>query len=144
MRVMRIAQVPPPAAPVTATIKEAILAMGMESGCAIAVVDGKRLAGTLSKDDVLRRVISAGLDPALITVGEVMTWPTLTVTTDTEAQEALALMFSHRQCYLPVVDREGSIKGWLAICHLFENNLEDLNRQLDSLEAYLTADGPGG
>jgi signal-transduction protein with cAMP-binding, CBS, and nucleotidyltransferase domain len=93
---------------------------------------------------VLRRVIANGLDPNTTTVGEVMTWPSLTVTTDADAQEALALMFSKHQCYLPVVDLEGSIKGWLAICQLFQNNLEDLNRQLDSIEAYLSADGPGG
>ena len=144
MRVMRIAQVPPPTVPYTATIKEAIPKMEMDKGCALAVVKGKRLAGTLSKDDVLRRVIANDLDPDTTTVGEVMTWPSLTVTTDTDAQEALSLMFSNHQCYLPVVDLEGSIKGWLAICHLFQNNLEDLNRQLDSIEAYLSVDGPGG
>ena len=35
------------------------------------MLDGNRLAGTLSKDDVLVRVVAAGRDPGSTTVGEV-------------------------------------------------------------------------
>lgn len=144
MKVIKIAQVPPPTVPINATIREAIPIMGSEQGCAVAVMDGERLAGTLSKDDVMVRVIAAGLNPDTTKVGEVMTSPPLTVTAETGTDEALKLMFSRHQCYFPVVDKEGRIKGWLAICHLFQNHVEDLGRELDSLESYLSADGPGG
>lgn len=144
MKAIKIAQVPPPTLPITATVKQAVTALGSERGCAVAVMDGNRLAGTLSKDDVLFRVIGGGLDPERTTVGEIMTSPVRTATVDTKADEALKLMISSRQCYLPVVDSEGMLKGWLAICHLFQNQLEDLNSELDSLEAYISADGPGG
>jgi hypothetical protein len=53
-------------------------------------------------------------------------------------------MFTHGRCYYPVVDQQGAIKGWLALCNLFQNHVEDLGRELDALEAYLSADGPGG
>jgi CBS domain-containing protein len=144
MKAIKIAQVPPPTLPIAATVKQAVAALGSERGCAVAVMDGNRLAGTLSKDDVLLRVVGGGLNPETTKVGEVMTSPARTTTVDTKAEEALKLMISSRQCYLPVVDGEGMLKGWLAICHLFQNQLEDLSCELDSLEAYICADGPGG
>lgn len=144
MKAIKIAQVPPPTLPIAATVKQAVTALGSERGCAVAVMDGNRLAGTLSKDDVLLRVVGGGLNPETTTVGEVMTSSVRTATVDTKAEEALRLMISSRQCYLPVVDSEGLLKGWLAICHLFQNQLDDLSCELDSLEAYICADGPGG
>jgi hypothetical protein len=53
-------------------------------------------------------------------------------------------MFENRRCYYPVVDKEGLLRGWLALCQLFQDHVEDLGRELDSLESYLSADGPGG
>ena len=144
MKVIKIAQVPPPAVSMTATVKEAVPIMGSEQGCALAVMDGDRLAGTLSKDDLIKRVVAEGLDPDTTKVGEVMRSPAETISVDMEAAEALKLMFSHRRCFYPVVDQQGIRKGWLALCHLFQNHVEDLGRELDALEAYLSADGPGG
>lgn len=144
MKAIKIAQVPPPTLPITATIRQAVAALGSERGCAVAVMDGNQLAGTLSKDDVLFRVIGGGLDPEKTTVGEIMTSPVRSATVDTKADEALKQMVASRQCYLPVVDSEGMLRGWLAICHLFQSQLEDLHGELDSLEAYISADGPGG
>ena len=144
MKAIKIAQVPPPTLPITATVKQAVAALGSERGCAVAVMDGSRLAGTLSKDDVLLRVVGGGLNPETTTVREVMNSRVRTVTPETKAEEALKLMMSYRQCYLPVVDSEGRLKGWLAICHLFQNQLEEMSGELDSLEAYICADGPGG
>ncbi|MBZ5498080.1 MAG: CBS domain-containing protein [Acidobacteriia bacterium] len=141
---IKIAQVPPPAVSMTATVKEAVPIMGSEQGCALAVMDGDRLAGTLSKDDLIKRVVAEGLDPDTTKVGEVMRSPAETISVDMEAAEALKLMFSHRRCFYPVVDQQGILKGWLALCHLFQNHVEDLGRELDALEAYLSADGPGG
>ncbi|MBI4456977.1 MAG: CBS domain-containing protein [Acidobacteria bacterium] len=144
MDVIRIAQVPPPRVSVTATVKEAIPLIRGEHGCAVAVMDERRLVGTLSKEEVFLRVIATGRDPETVRVGEVMTSPAKTVTTDTGADEALKLMLSLHQCYLPVVNKDGRIRGWLSICDLFENNIEDLAHEIASLEAYIATDGPGG
>jgi CBS domain-containing protein len=144
MKVMRIAQVPAPSISVTATVQEAIPNMPSEQGCAVAIVDGKHLEGTLSKDDLILRVVAQGRDPSTTTVREVMTPPLTTVSPDSEAEDALKLMFEKHQCYLPIVDSRGDLKGWLGICQLFKENLDDLVGQLASLEAYIAADGPGG
>ncbi len=144
MKVMKIAQVPPPTVQVSATIKEAIPAMGSQHGCAVAVLQGSRLAGTLSRDDVMLRVIGAGLNPETTRVDQVMNAPADTVTTETETDAALKLMFQRKKCYLGIVDDSGTLKGWLAICDLFQNHVEDLTREMDSLAAFVAADGPGG
>ncbi len=144
MKVIKIAQVPPPVVPITATIRQAIPIMGSDQGCALAVMDGERLAGTLSKEDVLKRVIGEGLSPDTTRVGEVMTSPAESIRTDTETGDALKLMFARGRCYFPVVDPQGTLQGWLALCHLFRNHVEDMGHELDALEAYLSADGPGG
>ncbi len=144
MKVIKIAQVPPPTVQISATVKEAIPAMGSQHGCAVAVLDGGRLAGTLSRDDVMQRVIGAGLNPETTRVGQIMNVPAETVTTETETDDALKLMFQQKKCYLGIVDESGILKGWLAICNLFQDHVEDLTRELDSLAAFISADGPGG
>ena len=144
MRVIKIAQVPPRSIQAECTVQEAIAFMGAEAGCAVAVLDAERIVGTLSKDDILTRVMANGLSAATTRVREVMTAPPVTVTADTEADVALKLMFSLKQCYLPIVEENGQLKGWLAICNLFQDNVEDLTSQLESLAAYISADGPGG
>jgi CBS-domain-containing membrane protein len=144
MKVIKIAKVPPPTVQIDQTIKEAVPAMGSQHGCAVAVLDGNRLVGTLSRDEVLARVVGSGLNAAETKVREVMSSPADTVSTDTEAEEAIKWMFANQKCYLGVVDREGTLKGWLAICSLFQDHVEDLTRELDSLAAYYSADGSGG
>ncbi len=144
MKVTRVARVPPPTVPMTVTVKEAILEMRRDRGCAVAVVDGSRLAGTVSMQEVLMRVVAKGRDPAATPVGEVMTSSPEAVTVDTDTEEALKLMVSLNQCHLPVVNQKGEIKGWLVLCQLVENQVEDLSHQLDSVHSYIAADGPGG
>jgi CBS domain-containing protein len=144
MKVMKIAQVPPPMVSIDTTIRQAIPIVGNTQGCAVAVMAGDRLAGTISKDDVLKRVLAMGLDPNATKVGDVMTSPPETISAEAETEEALKLMLTNRRCYYPVVDAQGTLQGWLSICQLFQDHVEDLGRELDSLEAYLSADGPGG
>jgi CBS-domain-containing membrane protein len=46
--------------------------------------------------------------------------------------------------HLPVADDNGKLLGILSIRNLLEWRVEDLGRQLDSLEQYVSNDGPGG
>jgi len=45
---------------------------------------------------------------------------------------------------LPVIDSEGVPIAMLSIRNLLHEKVEDLTDQLDSLEAYISADGAGG
>jgi len=143
MKVIKLAQVPPPTVQADATINDAIPNMRSECGCGVAVLDGEALVGCLSRDDVMLRVIGSGLDVKTTTVREVME-PATTVTTETDAKDALKTMYASGKCFLGVVDEAGALQGWLAICNLFREREDDLAHQLDSLVAYMAADGPGG
>lgn len=145
MKAIKIAQVPAPSVQATDYVQRALPIMGNNEGCGIAVMEGERLVGTISKEDVLSRVVEAGLSPAVTMVKDVMTSPPRkTIPPDMDADEALRLMFSHQQCYLPIVDDEQNLRGWISICHLFRNHVDDLKNELESLASYMAADGPGG
>lgn len=144
MSVIRVAQVPPPAVPITSTVFEAVKLMKAERCGATVVLDGDRLAGIFSERDVMLRVVAAGRDPRTTSVGEVMTSPPKTILTDTSKAAALELMVSQHIRHLPIVDQEGRITGLLSIRNLLQNHVDELVDQLNSLEAYISADGPGG
>jgi len=46
--------------------------------------------------------------------------------------------------HLPVVHNSGKLLGMLSIRNLLEQRIGDLSQELDSLEQYVTNDGPGG
>jgi len=46
--------------------------------------------------------------------------------------------------HLPVVDKNGKLLGMLSIRNLLQLRIDDLTQQLDSLEQYVSNDGPGG
>ena len=46
--------------------------------------------------------------------------------------------------HLPVVDNSGKLLGILSIRNLLEWRIEDLGRELGSLEQYVSNDSPGG
>ena len=46
--------------------------------------------------------------------------------------------------HLPVVDNSSKLLGMLSIRNLLEQRIGDLSQELDSLEQYVTNDGPGG
>lgn len=144
MKAMRIVHVAAPTVPATMKAKDAIPSMKVESGCAVGVVEDGCLVGTLTKDDILQRVVAAGLDPAQTSVRDVMTTPPVTVDVESEVEDVLKQMMSRHQCYMPVVDKNGAVKGWLTVCQTLEENAEMLSDQLDTLAAMLGADGPGG
>jgi CBS-domain-containing membrane protein len=144
MKAKIIANSPPPVIPPSTTVKDAMPQMGNQTGCALGIVEDGKLVGTLSKNNVLQRIVAAGLDPASTTVAEVMTTPAFTGPVDIQTKDALKLMFDHKSCYLPLVDEAGKMVSWLTVCHLFEGHLEELNDQMDTLAKLAGADGPGG
>jgi len=144
MKVSKIAQVPPPIVQADSMVKDAIPLMNSSCGCGVAVLDGTAFVGTLSRDDVLLRVATHGMDVHTTTVRSVMHPPVETVLAETDAKEALRKMHAQGRCYLGVVDERGTLTGWLAICDLFKEREEDLSHQMDAIVSYLAADNPGG
>ena len=144
MGLLRIARTPLVTVHPQATVMEAVRTMTQESIGAIAVTEGNALVGMFSERDLMRRVVSERRDPEQTRIRDVMTSPVETIPRDSTADDALKLMLEKHIRHLPILDRDGSLSGMISMRSLLHDKVEDLTGQLDSLEAYFTADGFGG
>jgi CBS domain-containing protein len=112
---------------------------------AVAVVDEDwRVAGMFTERDVLRKFALSRLDPETTKVRDLMTTPVEMATQNTGVGEALTIMLERHFRHMPVADDNGKLLGILSIRHLLEWRVDDLSRELESLEQYVSNDGPGG
>jgi len=123
---------------------DAVRTMHDERIGAVAVVDNDRLTGIFSERDLMNRVVLVGLDPNDTPVGAVMTSPVITIQRSLTAEDALKLMDERHIRHLPVIQTDGKLAGMLSVRSLLHEKVQELTDQLDSLEAYFTADGSGG
>jgi CBS domain-containing protein len=112
-------------------------------GAAIVLVDG-RAVGIFTERDLMAKVVLGKLDPETTPVSAVMTQPVATIDKDAHPNDAIALMVERHIRHLPVVDGDGKVLGMLSIRHLMQEEIEDLEKSVDSLQAYMGADGVGG
>lgn len=128
-----------------ATVAEAIHKMLDHHVGAVAVVDSEfRVAGIFTERDVLRKMSLSRLDPQTTSIRDLMTTPVEMATRSTGAGEALTTMLERHFRHLPVADDSGRLLGILSIRNLLEWRVGDLSRELESLEQYVSNDGPGG
>lgn len=137
----------PEAATVTleATAADAIQTMLDRRVGAVGIVDSeRRVAGIFTERDVLRKLSLSGHNPRTTPVRDFMTTPVEMATLSTTPGEALATMIERHYRHLPVADADGRLLGILSIRNLLQSRIDDLTQQLDSLEQYVSNDGPGG
>jgi len=147
MSLLKIAHVPPAAVEAGQTVLEAVEVMAREGVGAVAVIEkGERseLCGVFTERDVMLRVVLQKLDPQHTRVRNVMTAPVATVSEDLTAEEAFNLMVERHMRHLAIVSKDGDLLGMLSIRNLLEHLVEDLQRELHSLDQYMSNDGPGG
>jgi CBS domain-containing protein len=70
----------------------------------VPVVEGDRLAGTVTDRDIALRVVAEGKDPQSTSVREIASTDLVTVDPQQDLDEALRLMASHQVRRLPVVE----------------------------------------
>ena len=143
MGLLRIARTPLVTVRPFATVMEAVRTMDQENIGAVAVAQGNALVGMFSERDLMR-VVSARRDPEQTLVRDVMTSPVEVIHRDSTADEALKIMDEKHIRHLPIVDRDGTLAGMISMRSLLHDKVAELTDQLDSLEAYFTADGFGG
>jgi acetoin utilization protein AcuB len=88
----------------------------------LPVVENQRLVGLVTESD-LREVFLASLVEDLSIEGVMITEP-LTVTPDTEIEDAAKLIYYHKIGGLPVVDDYGLVVGILTVADLVEAFIE--------------------
>ena len=144
MGLLRITRTPLVTVSTRASVMDAVRTMYAESIGAVAVVDDDRLIGIFSERDLMNRVVLERRDPDRTRVGDVMTSPVVTIERAMTADDALKLMDENHIRHLPVINTDGKLAGMLSVRSLLHEKVEELTDQLDSLEAYFTADGAGG
>ena len=89
----------------------------------VPVVDGPdgRVVGTVTDRDICMGLATSGKSPSERTVREVMSDAAFTIEPDTDIDDALDVMGSHRVRRLPVVDRNGRLAGVLSLNDLVLN-----------------------
>ncbi len=143
---MNLLKIAKPAVTVSpdATVIEAIRAMKDGTVGAVVVVDAGAIRGMFTERDVMLRIVLPKKDPEQVAVAEVMTAPVLTISKETAPDDALKTMKERHFRHLPVVDADGKVLAMISIRHLLNLKVEHLTQELDSLEAFITADGIGG
>jgi CBS domain-containing protein len=144
MSLLNIASVPPATVAPHASVLEAVEIMAEHAVGAVAVVDKGQLVGIFTERDVMLRVVLRHRHPAHTRVGEVMTSPVETVTDENPEEAALVQMIERHVRHLPIVNAHGELAGMLSIRNLLEHRVDELARELHSLDQYLSNDGPGG
>jgi CBS domain-containing protein len=129
---------------IDATVDEAVNVMVDGGRGAVAVTEGKRLAGIFTERDLMQKVVKAGLSPVATPVREVMCAAPTCVQETADRSEALDIMLKQRFRHLPICDEQGEPVGMLSFRDLLSHQIGRLRNEVDSLEAYLCADGPGG
>lgn len=141
---IRVARKPPITVPPDATVSDAIEIMVDQRVGAVAIVDDGKLKGIFTERDVVRKIVQDGLDPKATPIADVMTTEMITESAETTVQDGLQVMSEHKIRHLPVVDENNTLEGMVSLRFLMHNRLETMLNEVRSLEAYMSADGPGG
>ena len=119
------------------SVLDAVERMTKHGVGSVVVVGNNDLVGVLTMRDVLSRVVAEQRDAKATKVGEVMSTGIVTVSPDTEAQEAMDLVMRTGYCHLPVTNgndlvgfvTKGDLASWL---------LRYQEHQIDDLFTYIT------
>jgi CBS domain-containing protein len=110
---------------------------------AVGVTESGRLVGIFTERDVVKVAVQE-LDVKSTPVSQVMTRNIKTASDETKITDALNLMSNHRIRHLPIVDENGEMQSMVSLRFIMHDRLQYLLKELDGLQSYLCADGPGG
>lgn len=103
------------------SIEEAAKVMTALNVGALAVADDKGdLVGMFSERDILKKIVSQGLDYTKETVETHMSSPVMTVPISATAEEAWEIMSKKKIRHVPVIDESGKAVGMLGARALLE------------------------
>jgi CBS domain-containing protein len=96
------------------TLEEIATIMRHEDIGAVPIVDDDELVGIVTDRDIVLRCVAEGGDPGESTAEDVLTEGLVTVSPETNVQEAEELMARHQIRRLPVV-HEGHLEGMISL-----------------------------
>ncbi len=119
------------------TVVQATKLMNQHKIGAVIVMSTQHIVGMFTERDVLTRVVAEQRDPAVTTVGQVMTRKVMCCSPETEIDEARAMMRNCRIRHLPVVGRDGKVAGMVSIGDLNAWALADSEVTVQYMSEYI-------
>ena len=144
MSLLRLARRPAIVMSPEGNVIDAVNVMMDNSIGAVGITEDGKLIGIFTERDVMLKVVSKGLDPNTTKLNDVLTRNIVTIRDNQKVNEALDIMSERRIRHIPVLTADGEIGGMLSLRFLLHDRLEDLLSDLNSLESFIAADGPGG
>ena len=144
MGILNLARVPAVTIESSASVMQGIALMHREGVSTLFVIEDGEVVGAFTERDVAFRVVLRRRDPKATPIGNVMSVPARTLSTDASVSEAIQVMMEHRIRQLAIVNREGAVVGVVSLRHMLEQRAAGLTEHMDSLVAGLLADGIGG
>ncbi|MCH9008388.1 CBS domain-containing protein [candidate division KSB1 bacterium] len=105
-------------------------------GALVVSEDGIGVSGILSERDIARALADHGAGLGELAVGDLMTRNVITCTPDDTVEELMTTMTEHRIRHLPVMV-DGALCGIISIGDMVKNRLEEIQRETESLRAYI-------
>ena len=122
----------------TATALDAAEYMADRKIGAVCVLDGEeKLCGIFSERDLLNRVVVRKLDPAAVSIREVMSEPRAVIECNDSPREALERMERVGSRHLPVVDG-GRFVGMLSMRDIMRVEISEQGAELQLLHEYIS------
>ena len=122
--------------PASATVRQAVQLLAEKRIGALPVLQGGQVAGIFSERDVLYRLAEEGALCLERQVGEVMTSPPVTISTESSFIEALELMTRRRIRHLPVM-RDGSMVGFISIGDIVKARIDEISAEAEHMRQYI-------
>ncbi len=144
MKLLKLAHVPPVVVAPQASVHMAVESMCEARVGAVGVVENGKLIGIFTERDLMRRVVRPNLNPHETSVAEVMTREPFVAPAEMEVSDAFEFMADKHLRHLPITDPSGTLQGMLSVRHLMRHIVEHLSHELEGMNAYFSADGPGG
>jgi len=92
------------------SVRDAAKIMARDRIGSLVVVDERKIAGIVTKRDILSKVTAANKLPSKIQVNEIMSPDLVTISPESHIDDAVYLMLKHKIKKLPVID-EGELVG---------------------------------
>ena len=119
-----------------AAVSEAIRLMADHNVGIVIVLDGNRLAGVFSERDVVRRVLSRGLEPARTRLGHVMTGGVITADAEMDYESAMRAMDEAGIRHL-LVTSGSRMLSLISVRDLMRAAISDRDEEVQHLREYL-------
>ena len=112
------------------SIQNATESMQKNSSSSLIVTKKGKITGILTTRDVVSRVVAKGLDPAKLTVGDVMSSPVIMLRPETPLSEALKIMIQRKIKKVPLItgdEEKAELIGLVSFSDVVEYHTDVFN-----------------